>query len=173
MITQKIEKAINEQINAEIYSAYLYLSMSAYAQSIGLKGFANWLLIQYKEESDHAMIFYNYLIERGGKVVLEAIQKPQIEWKDIIDVFESVYKHEQHITALINNLKTISIEEKDHATSSFLNWFIDEQVEEEANAQEILDNLKMTEGNKGAIFMLDREAGTRVYTTPAPLAKKA
>jgi len=172
MISQKIEKAINEQINAEIYSAYLYWSMSAYAQSIGLKGFASWLLVQYKEESDHAMIFFNYLIERGGKVVLEAIEKPQTEWKNIVDVFEAVYKHEQHVTALINNLKTLAIEEKDHATSSLLNWFVDEQVEEEANAIEILDNLKMTDGNKGAIFMLDREAGTRVYVTPAPLANK-
>lgn len=173
MIPQKIEKAINEQINAEVYSAYLYWSMSAYAQSIGLKGFANWLLIQYKEESDHAMIFYNYVIERGGKVTLETIQKPQTEWKDVIDVFENVYKHEQHVTSLINNLKTLAIEEKDHATSSFMNWFVDEQVEEEANADEILNNLKMIEGNKGAIFMLDKEYGTRVYNTPAPLLKKA
>ena len=117
--------------------------------------------------------FYNYLIERGGKVVLEKIEKPQTDWKDIIDVFENVLKHEQHVTTLINNLKTIAIEEKDHATSSFMNWFVDEQVEEEANAEEILNNLKMTEGNKGAIFMLDRESGSRVYTTPAPLSKKA
>lgn len=172
MINSKLETAINEQINAETYSAYLYLSMSAYCQSINLKGFANWLMVQYKEESDHAMIFYNYLTERGGKIKLEAIEKPQTDWKNIIDVFESVLKHEQHITLLINNLMSHSIEQKDHATSSFLKWFVDEQVEEEANAEEILNQLKMIEGTGSGLFMLDREAKARVYNMPAPLAQK-
>lgn len=172
MINPKIEQAINEQINAEMYSAYLYLSMAAYAQTIGLKGFANWLKIQYQEENDHAMIFYNYVIERGGKITLEAIEKPQTEWKSIADVFEHVLQHEQFVTARIHNLMTIAIDEKDYATVSLLNWFVDEQVEEEATVEDFLNTLRMGNDFKGAIFMLDREAATRTYTTPAPLLNK-
>ncbi len=166
MLTVKMEKAYNEQINAELYSAYLYLSMSSYLSLNNLNGFANWMKIQYQEETFHAMKFYQYVIDRGGKVVLEAIEKPQITWKNIIDVFESTLKHENHITALINNLMTLAHEEKDHASVSFLNWFVDEQVEEEANVIELLQELRLIEGKGPALFMLDREAKSRVFTPP-------
>ncbi len=167
MISERLEKEINKQINAEFYSAYLYLSMSAYLSSINLNGFANWMRIQYQEEMDHAMRLYNYVIERGGKITLEAIEKPQTQWNGILDVIEHVYKHEQHVTSLINNLMTIALEEKDHASVSFLQWFVDEQVEEEASVDEILQQLKLIDGKGAGLFMLDREAKARVYTPPA------
>jgi ferritin len=166
MINEKLEKAINEQINAEFYSAYLYLSMSAYLNSENLNGFANWMYVQYQEEMDHATKFYNYLLERGGKIELEAIKKPQTRWEGIIDVMENVLKHEQHVTALINNLMTLAIEEKDHASVSFLQWYVDEQVEEEASVDEVLQQLKLIDGKGSALFMLDREAKARTYNPP-------
>ncbi|GAB4454534.1 MAG: ferritin [Bacteroidales bacterium] len=163
MITKKMEAAINEQINAELYSAYLYLSMSAWCEGQNLKGFGNWLRVQYQEETAHALKFFDYVIERGGSVSLKKIDAPVAKWKNIIDVFENVLKHEQHVTALINNLVQISMEEKDFAANNMLQWFVNEQVEEEANATEILEQLKLFEGKGAPLFMLDRELKTRVF----------
>lgn len=166
MINEKLQKEINKQINAEFYSAYLYLSMSAYLDSINLTGFANWMQVQFQEEMFHAQRFFNYLLERGGKVNLEQIEKPQTSWKGILDVIENTYKHEQNVTSLINNIMTVAIEEKDHACISFFQWFVNEQVEEEANVDAILQQLKLIEGKGSGLFMLDREAKARVFTPP-------
>lgn len=163
MLKERIEKELNKQHNAEMFSAYLYLSMSAFLASKNLSGFANWMQIQFQEEQAHAMKLYNYILDRGGRVTLEAIEKPQTEWKDVIDVFEEVFKHEQKVTGLINNLVDISIEEKDHATVGELQWFVTEQVEEEANASDLLDQLKLIEGKGSGLFMLDREMKQRVF----------
>lgn len=166
MIKQKVVDAINKQINAELYSAYLYLSMAAYCEELNLPGFANWMRVQFEEEQFHAFKMYDYVIERGGRVVLAAIDKPQTEFKSVINVFEETYKHEQHVTSLIEDLMTLAIEEKDYATSNFLQWFIDEQVEEEATASEVLEHLKLVDGKGQALLMFDREFRTRTFTPP-------
>jgi len=171
MLNKKIEKELNNQINAEFFSAYLYLSMSAYLASQNLNGFANWMLVQFQEEQFHAMKFYNYVIERGGKVTLKPIEGPKIEWKNIIEVFEATLEHEQKITKLINNLINLSILEKDHATASMLQWFVTEQVEEEANVDDILQQLKMLDGKGAGLFMLDREMKQRIFSPPAGESK--
>ena len=163
MLKEKVQIAINEQINAEQYSALLYLSMSAWFSSKGLSGFANWMYIQYQEELTHANKFFNYLNERNGKVTLKAIEQMPTEWDGIIEIFEATLEHEQKVTALIDNLVDVAMSEKDHATQSFLQWFVDEQVEEEANVNEILDTLKLINGQGNGIFMLDREMKTRVF----------
>jgi ferritin len=167
MLPDKIEKALNEQINAEFYSAYLYLSMSAYLNDISLTGFAAWTRAQYEEEMFHAMKMYDFVLERGGKISLKAIETPKHEWKDIIDVFEDILAHEQKITGLINNLVSMAIDERDHATVNFLQWFVDEQVEEEANVSDLLAQLKLVGGNGSGLFMLDREAAQRKFVKPA------
>lgn len=166
MIKEKMEKAINEQINAELYSAYLYLSMSAYCEDQDLAGFANWMKVQAEEEQFHAMKLFNYLNERGGRVELETIEKPQIEWDNIIAVFEDTLDHERLITSKINKLMDIAIDIRDHASTSFLNWYIDEQVEEEAAAEELLKKLKLIGGEGNGMLMLDKELSTRVFTPP-------
>ncbi len=166
MINQKLEQVINEQINAELYSAYLYLSMGAYFEDQGLPGFANWMRIQFEEEQFHGLKFFDYVAERGGRVKLTAIEMPATEWDSPIAVFEEVLKHERHVTSLINNLMDVAIDERDHATKSFLNWFIDEQVEEEAAAEDILNQLKLVEGDGRGLLMLDREFATRTFTPP-------
>jgi len=166
MLPKKVEKAINEQINAEFYSAYLYLSMSAYLSEKSLTGFANWMRAQYEEEKFHAMKMYDYLLERGGKIKLKAIEAPKHKWDGIIDVFEDVLEHEQKVTASINDLMSLAIIEKDHATVNFLQWFVDEQVEEEATVSDILAQLKLVEGKGSGLFMLDREAAQRKFTEP-------
>ena len=171
MISKRLEDAINAQINAEMWSAYLYLSMSAYCQDQGYSGMANWFYIQFKEEQDHAQIFYNYLISRGGRVWLKAIDAVDTEWKSPLAAFEATYAHEQHVTALINNLMTIAIEEKDYAAQSRLQWFIDEQVEEEENAVELINKLRMLDGNGYGLYVLDQELAARVYTQASPLAQ--
>ncbi|MFA5816541.1 MAG: ferritin [Bacteroidales bacterium] len=163
MIGKKMQPAIDEQINAEIWSAYLYLSMSAYFERQNLRGFANWMKIQWQEEVTHAIKFFDYVHSRGGQVSLKPIAAVQIDWKNAIDIFSETLKHEQHVTALINNLANIAIEEKDHATNSMLQWFIAEQVEEEANAEQILVQLKMIGDNGYGLLMLDRELATRVF----------
>lgn len=162
MISKKMQSAINEQINAELYSSYLYLSMSAWCKSQNLKGFANWLRVQYQEETEHALKLFDYVLERGGNVVLQKIEKPVSEWTNIIDVFEHVLKHEKNMTALINNLVQVSIDEKDFAANNMLQWFVNEQVEEEANATEILEQLKLFDGKGAPLFMMDRELKLRV-----------
>ena len=163
MIKEKMLNALNEQINAEQYSSLLYLSMSAWFSEKGLPGFANWMYIQYQEEMTHANKFFKYVTERSGKVTLKAIEQMPTEFKDIVDVFEKTKIHEELITSLINNLVDVAISERDHAAQSFLKWFVDEQVEEEANVQEILDTLKLINGQGNGIFMLDRELRQRVF----------
>ncbi len=163
MLKEKMRNAINEQINAEQYSALLYLSMSAYFNDKGLPGFANWMYIQYQEELSHANKFFKYVVDRGAKVELKAIKQMPTEWDGVIAVFEATLEHEQLVTSLINNLIDIAIEESDHAAQSFLQWFIDEQVEEEANVQEILDTLKLVNGQGNGIFMMDREMRQRKF----------
>jgi len=167
MLPKKVEKALNEQINAEFFSAYLYLSMSAYLNEMSLFGFANWMRAQYEEEKFHAMKMYDYVLDRGGHVKLKSIEAPKHKWKDIIDVFEDVLEHEQHVTKLINDLVSLSIDERDHATVNFLQWFVDEQVEEEASVSDILAQLKLVGGKGSGLFMLDREAAQRKFTEPA------
>lgn len=171
MLSPKIEKALNEQLNREFFSAYLYLSMSAYCSSLSLDGFANWMRVQYDEEFFHAMKFYSYIIDRGGKVTLESIDKPQTDWKGVIDVFSATLEHERFITSSINELATLSLEDKDHATANFLQWFINEQVEEESTADNILNKLKLIGEDGNGIYMIDKELATRVYTPPTTTAQ--
>lgn len=167
MIKEKIEEVINQQINAELYSGYLYLSMASYFESKNLNGFANWMHVQNLEEQSHAMKFYQYLNERGGRVKLMPIDGPKLEWKSPIEAFEDAYEHEQKVTAMINNMVEIAWAEKDHATYNMLQWFVDEQVEEEASALEIVEKLKMIGDAPGVMYMLDKEMSARVFTPPA------
>ena len=166
MIKKEVLESINDQINAESYSAYLYLSMSAYFEEMGLSGFANWMKIQYQEESAHALKFFNYLIERNGKISLKAIEQVPVEFNGIIEVFENTLTHEIHVTALINNLMDVAVAASDHATQSFLKWFVDEQVEEEANVEKIIATLKLINGEGNGLFMMDREMQMRVFVDP-------
>lgn len=166
MIKDRVAKAINEQINKEFYSAFLYLSMSAHFNDKNLDGFSNWMNIQFQEEQFHALKMFNYLAERGGTVELEKIDKPKIEWETILEVFEDTLEHEQLITASINNLMDIALEESDHATASFLRWYIDEQVEEESTVEGLLNQLNLIGGKGHGLLMLDRELGGRVFTPP-------
>jgi len=161
VLPKKMEEAINKQINAELYSAYLYLSMAAYFESTNLSGFAKWMEVQAQEEKQHAMKLYHYVIERGGRVILDAIQKPQSEWKSPLDVFEAVYAHEKHVTELIYNLMDMAKSEKDYATEVMLHWFIKEQVEEEANASSILERIKMVKDSVNGILQYDKMLGKR------------
>jgi ferritin len=167
MLKKKILQAMNEQINAEMYSSYLYLSMEAYFNSISLDGFAMWMRAQVQEELFHAMKFYDFVCERDGKVVLDTIKKPDASWKSPLIAFQQILKHEQHVTDLINNLVDLAIVEKDHATVNFLQWFIAEQVEEEASAGAIVDKLKLIKEDTSGLFMLDAELGKRVFTPPS------
>lgn len=161
MLSNRIEKELNDQINAEFWSAYFYLSMAAYFENNNLPGFANWMKVQYQEEILHVMKFFNYVNDRGGRVLLKPIDAVKTEWKDEIEVFEDILKHEQKVTGLINNLVNIALGEKDHATHNILQWYVSEQVEEESNVDEILQQLKMMEGNKHGLLMLDRELKQR------------
>jgi len=172
MISKKMEKSLNEQVNAELYSAYLYLSMEAYFKSQNLNGFANWMRVQTQEEITHAMKIYEFIDERGGRITLKAIDGPEAKWDSPLAVFEAVYEHERKVTGLINNLVDLAIEEKDHATNSFLQWFVNEQVEEEASADKLVQQLKMMDKAPGGMFMLDRELGQRVFTPPATEGEK-
>jgi ferritin len=165
-----MQSAINAQINAELWSAYLYLSMSMDAANKGMKGIANWFAIQFKEEQDHAQIFINYINSQGGRVLLAPIAAVDTEWESPLAMFEQTLIHEQKVTSLINGLYNLAIEEKDHATKNMLDWFIDEQVEEEESARDIIDQMRMVEGNKFGLYMIDKEMATRTYTTPSPLA---
>lgn len=164
MLNKKLEEALNAQINAEFWSAYLYLSMSSDMSDKGMAGVANWFAIQFKEEQDHAMKFFNYVISRGGKVTLKPIEKVDTEWKSPLAAFEQTLQHEEKVTSLINNLYALAEQEKDYATQSMLKWFIDEQVEEEENAKAIIDTLKLIGDNGYGLYQLDKELATRVYT---------
>lgn len=161
MIKEKILKTLNKQINEELYSSYLYLSMSTYFSSLNYDGFAKWMRLQSKEEYEHGMKIYDYILQRDGKVVLSKIETPKALWKSPLEVFQETLKHEQHISACINNIVDLATQEKDHATSQFFQWYVAEQVEEEANASNILEKMKMVGDNKSGLFMLDRELGHR------------
>ena len=163
MIGKKMEKALNEQINAEMYSANLYLSMESYFRSLNLNGFAKWMRVQVQEEMMHATKIYDFVNERSGRVILKSIAAPQTEWESPLAVFEATYKHEQKVTGLINELVNLAVKEKDHATGVFLQWFVSEQVEEESSAEKIVQHLKMIEKTPAGILMLDRELGQRVF----------
>ena len=172
MISKKIEEALNAQINAEFWSAYLYLSMSANFAVKGNPGFANWFNIQFKEEQDHAQIFIKYLLSRGGKVALSPIEAVKTEWESPLDAYKDTLEHEKKVTSMINNLYALASAENDYATQSMLTWFIDEQVEEEETAQGLIDSLTMIKDNGFGIYMLDKELSARTYTQAAPLSGK-
>jgi len=171
VINAKVEKAINEQINAELYSAYLYLAMAAHFEAESLDGFANWMRVQFQEELEHAMRFYDYLVERGGRVSLLALEEPPQEWESPLSAFEEAYKHECYISGRIDDLMDLAIGERDHASASMLQWFVDEQVEEEASTDEIVQKLRLVGDNSGGLFMLDRELVQRQFT-PQPTAEE-
>lgn len=163
MLNDRMEEALNGQLNAELYSAYLYLSMSAYFSSVNLPGFANWMRIQRLEEISHGMKFYDYILSSEGRVRLTAIEAPPTEWESPLDTFEAVYRHEQKVTGLIHDLVDLAIEEKDNATERFLDWFVDEQVEEEESADEVVQGIKRVADATGDIFMMDRELAQRAF----------
>jgi ferritin len=167
MLSKKIEEAINKQINAEIYSAYLYGSMAAYFDANNLAGFSNWMRVQVQEELSHAVKFYEYLNDRGGRAILTPIDGPPTEWKSPQAVFQEVYKHEQNVTRLINELTDLATKEKDHMSKELLLWFIAEQVEEESSADKMVQDLKRVGSNGHGLLMLDREAAARVFTPPS------
>lgn len=161
MISKKTAKAINTQINREFFSAFLYLAMANDAMDKGFKGAASWFMIQYKEEESHALKFSHYLQEQGAKVELGAIDKPKGEWKDLLEMFQEALAHEKKVTAWISEIMTLAVTEKDYATQNMLKWFIDEQVEEEASATDVIWMLEMSAGSKGALFMADKTLGKR------------
>ena len=170
MLSTKLHAAINDQINAELWSAYLYLSMSLDAEAKGLKGVANWFYGQWLEEQDHARILMNYLNSRDAKVTLKPIEAVQTEWGTILEMFNKTLEHEKVVTSLINNLAAIAAEDRDFASSNMLVWFINEQVEEEESAREMIFAVESVEGNKYGMYQLDKELATRVYTQASPLA---
>lgn len=170
MLNAKVEKALNAQINAEFWSAYLYLSMSADAMQKGYKGIANWFSVQFQEEQAHAQIFINYVQSRGGKVTLAPIAAVKTEWASPLEMFQDTLEHEQKVTALIDELCHVASIEKDFATANTLVWFVNEQVEEEDNARTIIDQLKMVADNSLGLYMIDKKLAARTYVTPAPLA---
>ncbi len=170
MLSEKMEKAINEQINAELYSSYLYLSMASYFSELGLPGFTNWLKVQALEELYHAMKFFDYVAERGGKPVMEAVDKPPDKWESPLAAAENVLEHEKKVSSLINNLVDTAIKENDHATNNFLQWYVAEQVEEESSADEIVQKLKLIGEQGNGLFMIDREMGTRPFKVPADIS---
>lgn len=170
MLSPKIQDALNAQVNAEIWSAYLYLSMSCYFESEGYAGIANWFKVQWKEELDHAEIFRNYIHSRSGRVELKAIDSVPTEWKSILDAFEATLEHEQKVTAMINNIYALAEAENDYATRDRLAWFVSEQVEEEESARTIIDKVKMIGDNGMGRYMLDQELAARTYTQASPLA---
>ncbi len=161
MIGKKIEAAFNKQINEELFSAYLYLSMSAQFEALNLGGFAHWMRVQAQEETSHAMKFYKYLYERGGQVKLTAIAGPKTEWNDALEMIEEAYQHERKITGLIGGLADLAEKENDRAAALFLQWFIEEQVEEEKHADEIVQALKQIAKAPGAMYMFDKHLGSR------------
>lgn len=170
MLSKTIEDALNAQVNAELWSAYLYLSMAHNFEADGKSGVANWFKVQFQEEQAHAEIFMNYINSRGGRVWLKPIDAVETEWATPLDAFKATLEHERKVTALINNLYAMAEAERDYATREMLNWFISEQVEEEESAQELIDKFSLI-GNDGmGIYMLDQELAARTYNVPSPLA---
>ena len=171
MLSQKLHDAINAQINAELWSAYLYLSMSMDAEAKGHKGVANWFYVQFCEEQDHARIFMNYLNSLDAKVTLPPIEEVPTTWNSVLDMYKQTLEHEKKVTALINNLATIANEDKDLASINRLVWFIDEQIEEEESARDMIAAVEAVEGNKYGMYMLNKELAARAYKKASPLAE--
>ena len=172
MISKKLQDAINAQINAEFWSAYLYLAMGQHFESEGHSGIANWFKIQFKEEQAHAEIFINYLNSRGGRVILAPIAEVPSSWESPLAAYEHTLAHEEKVTGLINDLYAIAVEEKDYATCNKLDWFVAEQVEEEETARGLIDQLKLIGDNGLALYTFNQKLATRTYTVPSPLAGK-
>ena len=172
MIGEKLTNALSAQINAEYYSAYLYLAMSAYAKHSGFNGFANWLFVQAQEELAHGTHIYHYILDRGAAPSFTAIQQPEVTFNDMNDVFEKVLAHEQKVTEMINNIATLALGENDHACYQFISWYVNEQVEEESDAADIVSKLQMLDGNRGLILSIDSEFATRVFVNPFPQDSK-
>jgi ferritin len=168
MMNEKMQAAINSQINAELYSAYLYLSMSAYYADINLPGFANWMRVQAQEETMHAMKFYDFMIERGARVLLTPVAGPEVKWESPAAPFQQAYQHEQMVTGLINDLVSLAMEVKDYASVTFLDWYVTEQVEEESNTDNACKQLDLIGSDRSALFMYDRELAARVFVPPPP-----
>ena len=162
-MSKKMIDALNEQIKNEFYSAYMYLAMSAYLADLGLPGFASWMRIQAQEEVTHANKMYDYVLSRGGKIVLKAIDAPPKAWKSPLDVMQAAFAHEQFVTRCINELSDLAVKEKDHASQIFLSWYVTEQVEEEENFTDLVNALKLIKGEGQGLLMLDRELGARVF----------
>lgn len=169
MISEKMATELNEQIREELYSAYLYQAMSSYASFIGLEGVANWFRIQTKEELTHVLRFYNYVGSQGRHAILKGIDEPQATFDSAVAMFEAALEHERHITGRVNHLSNIAVEEKDHATEIFLQWFVSEQVEEEENASRVLAQLKLAGTEGGGLFMIDRELAQRTFNPPVDM----
>jgi ferritin len=167
VLSEKMVDALNKQINRELYSAYLYLSMSAYNTFKGLKGFANWFMVQYQEEMTHTMKIYDYVNDQGGQVKLMTVAEPPTEFGSPLEMFEKTLEHEKFVTKCINDLVDLAIERKDHATRIFLQWFVTEQIEEEANDNEIITKLKLVGKEGNGLFMIDKELAARVFVSPA------
>lgn len=172
MLNPKIQDAINAQINAELWSAYLYLSMGLHFESEGLPGIANWFKIQFREEQDHATIFMNYMAQRGGKVTLRAIDEVPTSWASPLEAFKATLEHEEKVTAMIHDIYALAKAENDFATCDRLNWFVAEQVEEEDTARELIDKFTLIGDNGMGLYMLSQELAARAYSTPSPLAGK-
>lgn len=169
MLSERLHAAINNQINAELWSAYLYLSMSMDAEAKGLKGVSNWFYVQWLEEQDHARILMNYLNSRDAKVELKPIAEVRTEWNSVLEMFQETLKHEKVVTSLINNLATIAAEDSDFASSNMLVWFVNEQIEEEESAREMIFAAESVEGDKYGMYQLDKELAARTYTQASPL----
>ena len=167
MLNDTMQKALNEQINAEIYSAYLYYAMSAHSEANDLPGFANWFKVQAQEELFHASKFFDYICDRGGRVQLDQIKAPRVEWDSPLAAFSDAHKHEQEVTRRISDLVTLAQEERDRSTDSFLQWFVAEQIEEEATVSQIVGQLKIVGANGPGLFMVDQQLATRTFTMPA------
>ena len=170
MLSRNLYNAINEQINAELWSAYLYLSMSMDCQAKGYNGIANWFYVQFQEEQAHARIFMNYLNSVDAKVELLPIAEVRTSWDSVLDMFKQTLEHEKKVTAMINNIAAIANADKDYAAINRINWFVDEQVEEEESAREMITTFEAVEGNKYGMYMIDKELAARTYTAPSPLA---
>ncbi len=173
MLSEKMNIELNDQINAELYSAYLYLQMASFFTINNFDGFANWMEVQVQEEMAHAKIFYNHILERGGKVNLLTIEQPPYDWNSALQIFEAAYKHEQYVTSRIHKLMILAKDENDFPSISMLNWFVDEQVEEESNTERLSNQLRLIGDSGQGLLMLDRELAARVFVMPAPLVKGA
>lgn len=170
MLSKTLQEALNLQVNKELFSEYLYLSMQAWSLDHDLEGFANWFDVQQKEEHVHAMKFFNFINDRGGRILLQPIEGPQTDFKSPEDLLVAGLKHEQFVTDSINKLMDLAVKESDHAVQSFLKWFVDEQVEEEANFTKVLNKIKLSGGIGAGLFMIDQELAKRVFVPPAPAA---